>query len=74
MFRKSSKQRNWPGRTLEKGNSEDNTAAYNTTKKEAKRNVAIAKARAYDHLYADMDTTEGQKKVLRMAKERKRPV
>ena len=25
------------------------------------------KARAYDHLYADMDITEGQKKVLRMA-------
>ena len=28
--------------------------------------------RAYDHLYADMDTTEGQKKVLRMAKEREK--
>ena len=39
-------------------------------KKEAKKNVAIAKARAYDRLRADMDTTEGQKKVLRMAKER----
>ena len=59
-------------RTLDKDNSEGNKAAYKTAKKEAKRNVAIAKARAYDHLYADMDTTEGQKKVLRMAKEREK--
>ena len=50
-------------------NSEENKAAYKTAKKEAKGNVAIAKARTYDHLYADIDTTEGQKKVLRMAKE-----
>ena len=57
-------------RTLDKDNSEENKAAYKTAKKEAKRNVAIAKARAYDHLYAYMDTTEGQSKVLRMAKER----
>ena len=45
---------------------------YKTAKKEAKRNVAIAKARAYDHLYEDTDTTEGQKKVLRMAKKGKK--
>ena len=50
----------------------ENKAVYKTAKKEAKRNVAIAKARAYDHLYADMDTTEVQKKVLRMAKEREK--
>ena len=59
-------------RTLDKDNSEENKAAYKTAKKEAKRNVAIAKARAYDRMYADMDTTEGQKKVLRMAKEREK--
>ena len=57
-------------RNLDKDNSEENKAAYKTAKKEVKRNVSIVKARAYDHLYADMDTTEGQKKVLRMAKER----
>ena len=32
--------------------------------------IAITKARSYDHMYTDMDNTEGQKKVLRMAKER----
>ena len=56
--------------TLEKDNNEENKAAYKTAKKEAKTSVAFAKARAYDRLYADIDTTEGQKKVLRMAKER----
>ena len=55
-------------RTIDKDNSEDNKAT--TANKEAKWNVAIAKARAYNHLYEDMDTTEGQKKVLRMAEER----
>ena len=59
-------------RILDKDNSEDNKAAYKTAKNEAKMNIAIAKARAYNHLYADMDTTEGQKKVMRMAKEREK--
>ena len=58
--------------TLDKDNNEDNKAAYKTAKKEAKNSVAIAKARAYDRLYADMDTTEGEKKVLRMVKEREK--
>ena len=58
--------------TLDKDNNEENKAAYKTAKKEAKKSVAIAKARAYDRLYADMDTTEGQKKVLRMAKAREK--
>ena len=58
--------------TLDKDNNEENKDAYKTAKKEAKKSVAIAKARAFDRLYADMDTTEGQKKVLRMAKEREK--
>ncbi len=45
-------------RTLDKDNSEDNKAAYKTAKKEATGTyIAIAKARAYDNLYADMDNT-----------------
>ena len=59
-------------RTLDKDNSEENKAAYKTAKNEVKSNVAITKTRAYDHLYADMDTTGGQKKVLRMVKEREK--
>ena len=57
-------------KTLDKEKHEENKAAYKTAKKEANNNVAIANARAYDRLYADMDTSEGQKKVLRMAKEK----
>ena len=45
--------------TLDKDNNKENKAAYKTAKKETKMSIAIAKARAYDHLYADMDTTEG---------------
>ena len=37
-------------RTLDKDDNEESNAAYKTAKKEAKKNVAIAKARAYDHL------------------------
>ena len=57
-------------RNLGKDNNEENKAAYKTAKTETKQKVAIAKAKVYDRLYADMDTTEGQRKVLRMAKER----
>ena len=54
--------------TVDNDNNEENKAAYKTAKKEAKKSLAIAKARACDRLDADKDTTEGQKKVLRMAK------
>jgi len=50
--------------------SADNKTNYKRAKKEAKRAVAIAKARAYERLYSDLDTEEGTKKVLRMAKQR----
>ena len=48
--------------TFDKDNYEENKAAYKTATKEAKKSVAIAKTRVYDRLYADMDTTEGEKK------------
>ena len=41
-------------RTLDTDTSEENKAAYITAKKEAKGNVAIAKAIDYDYRYADM--------------------
>ncbi|XP_063597228.1 uncharacterized protein LOC134773912 [Penaeus indicus] len=50
--------------------SEENRAKYKTAKREAKRAVAVVKARAYDQLYKDLDTGEGMKKVLKMAKQR----
>ncbi len=53
-------------RTIDKDNNEENKAVYKTAKKEAEKNVDITKAKVCVHLYADMDTSEGQKKVLRM--------
>ena len=57
-------------RTLDKDDNDENKSVYKTAKKEAKKNGATTKARANDRLYADMDITEGQKKVLKVAKER----
>ncbi|XP_047481257.1 uncharacterized protein LOC125033631 [Penaeus chinensis] len=37
---------------------------------QTKRAVAVAKARAYERLYEDLDTAEGMEKVLRMAKQK----
>ena len=34
--------------------------------------MAVVKAEAYDQLYEEMDTAEGMKKVLKMAKQRAR--
>ena len=48
--------------------SEENRVNYKTAKKETKRAVAVAKARAYDQHYEDLDTAEGTKKILKMAK------
>ena len=48
--------KNLAKRTID--NNEENKAAYKTAKKEAKTNVDITKARAYDCMYANMDTTE----------------
>ncbi|XP_037779317.1 uncharacterized protein LOC119575849 [Penaeus monodon] len=43
---------------------------FNDENKEAKRAVAIAKSRAYDELYEDLDSKEGQGKVFQLAKTR----
>ena len=72
MYRKASKQRNWPREPLTRIIVKRTKLHIKQQRRKQKRNVAIAKARAYDHLYAYMDTTEGQKKVLRMAKEREK--
>lgn len=49
-----------------------NREAYKRSKKEAKRAVAIAKARALDELYDELDAPEGVNKLHRIAKARDR--
>ncbi len=40
---------------------------YNARKKDAKKAVAEAEARAYKELYEDLDTAEGVRRALRIA-------
>jgi len=55
---------------LDKENTEESKEAYKVIKKETKKSVASAKARAYQVLYENMETDDGQKRVLRLAKQR----
>nr|XP_027227214.1 uncharacterized protein LOC113819172 [Penaeus vannamei] len=57
-------------KTLDMENNDENKEVYKLAKKEAKKSVARAKARAYQVLYEDMETIDGQKRALRMAKQR----
>ena len=41
-------------------------------KSKAKKAVAMAKGRAYDNLYARLETKEGEKKLYRLARQRNR--
>ena len=60
------KQRNWPREPLTRIITKRTKLHIKQQRRKHKR------ARAYNRLYADMDTTEGQKKVLRMTKEREK--
>jgi len=51
-------------------NTDENRTNYKRAKKQAKKVVAVAKAKAYNKLFEDLETTEGTKKVLRIAKQR----
>ncbi|XP_027230979.2 uncharacterized protein [Penaeus vannamei] len=57
-------------KTLDMENDDENKEVYKLAKKEAKKSVARAKARAYQVVYEDMETIDGQKRALRMAKQR----
>ena len=43
-----------------------------TKKSKAKKAVAMAKGRAYDNLYARLETKEGEKELYRLARQRHR--
>ena len=45
---------------------------YKQKKSKAKKAVAMAKGRAYDNLYARLETKEGEKELYRLAKQRHR--
>ena len=45
---------------------------YKEKKSKAKKTVAMAKGRAYDNLYARLETKEGEKELYRLARQRDR--
>ena len=46
--------------------------AWKSAKKEAKKTVAVAKAKGMDELYEKLETPDGQKIIYKMAKSRNR--
>ena len=62
---KKQAKKKWEGSQLE-----EDRLAYKERNKEAKRIVATTKSKAYDRLYEDLETKEGQGKIFRLAKSR----
>ena len=52
--------------------NENTKKIYKEKKSKAKKAVAMAKGRAYDNLYARLETKEGEKKLYRLARQRDR--
>ena len=50
--------------------AQEDNAAYKEAKREAKRTVAVERARAAQELYEKLDTREGEKAIYRLAKSR----
>ena len=51
---------------------EESKQEYNELRREAKKEVAKAKSKAYDELYGGLDTKEGEKTLYRLARQRHR--
>ena len=54
----------------EKIRDENSKKIYKKKKSKAKKAVALAKGRAYDDLYARLETKEGEKELYRLASQR----
>jgi hypothetical protein len=48
--------------------NQDDEEKYKEAKKEAKQIVAEAKLRVWDDLYGELETSEGEKKLFKLAK------
>ena len=68
----ATKQKRETKKRWEDTQMEEDHIAHKEAKKLAKKVVAIAKDRAYDQLYQELDTKEGQGKIFRLAQMRNR--
>ena len=71
-IQKSIKENKEAKKAWDKIRDENTKKIYKEKKNKAKKAVAMAKRRAYDNLYARMETKEGEKKLYRLARQRDR--
>ena len=68
----SIKEKKEANKTWDKIRDENTKKIYKEKKRKAKKTVAMAKGRAYDNLYARLETKEGEKKFYRLSRQRDR--
>ena len=71
-FQESIKGKKEPKKGWDKIRDENIKKIYKEKKSEAKKAVAMAKGRAYDDLYARLETKKGEKELYRLARQRDR--
>ena len=71
---KSIKEKKEAKKAWDKIRDENTKKIYKEKKNKAKKAVAMAKGRAYDDLYARLETKEGEKELYRLARQRNRAV
>ena len=69
---KSIKEKKEGKKAWDKTRNENTKKIYKENKSKAKKAVAMAKGRAYDNLYARLETKEGEKELYRLARQRDR--
>ena len=68
----SIKEKKEAKKAWDKIRDENTKKVYKEKKNKAKKAVAIAKGRAYDDLYARLETKEGEKELYRLTRQRNR--
>ena len=68
----SIKEKKEAKKAWDKIRNENTKKVYKEKKSKAKKEVAMAKGRAYDNLYARLETKEGDNKLYRLARQRER--
>ena len=68
----SIKEKKEAKKAWDKTRNENTKKIYKEEKSKAKKAVAMAKRRAYDNLYARLETKEGEKELYRLARQRDR--
>ena len=69
---KSIKEKKEAKKAWDKIRNKNTKKVYKEKKSKAKKAVAMAKGRAYDDLYARLETKEGEKELYRLARQRDR--